>query len=638
MNFPQKLLLPRKAPGPLSASRPQHFSSRAPVSLVARLIGLIPGVSGRPLTELPPSQLNPLFHILNGAERIDPRLLAPKHVLRRIGWRMRINSIRDIGVYRKLLLQNPAELPALRKSLKMRISDFYREPNLFFAIENSVLPVLLKEPSVSGIHALVERDKTGSIAYSLAMLLHLHKQAHRQSSPIHIAAYHANRESETHVDQILYPHLVTMDLSPQCLELFFDTTPEGYRISTPLKKSVLFDARSLDSLSSPNSYDILIASNHQAVDESSRVDMYNTLLKPGGFLFFTPSKHSEKLPAYFDVLDSKTGLYRKRIKKKQQKIASVPSPPAHEAQNKAIKSMVERLENELHATRERLDVTIGEYESTHDALVTQNKKILAVNNRLETVLSLCGVGVLYLDQELCIDMYTGNVAALFGLHKTDIGRPFSHLKSPFQVHLFESAKSAIRSRASMEQERKSKQGVWYRITLSPHIIDDRVAGLVCSFLNITESKREHEWDRFRAKILNRVNDAIIVTNRSGRVTYVNKAAINRFGLYHKKKTGFLLDELYQPAWKSTEAELIAQESLVETGDWSGELYHITPEGKRNRVRVTMHLLEDEAGKEIGRLTVIRDDYEINLAENDALRRIIEDLAERNASFETEEYT
>ena len=161
--------------------------------------------------------------------------------------------------------------------------------------------------------------------------------------------------------------------------------------------------------------------------------------------------------------------------------------------------MVERLETELNATQERLNLTMGEYTTTHDELVNMNqrlqssvqqltlendrvnarcdslhttlanimpahnalkqkhKELISLNTRLETVIALCGTGILYLNKELCIDMYTGDVAPLFGLKKNDIGRPFSDLESPFQINLPESAKSVLRSRTPIESERRTKK-------------------------------------------------------------------------------------------------------------------------------------------------------------------------------------
>ena len=673
MNFSQKMLLPRKAPlSPVPP--PRAYISRSPVSLVARLTGLIPGLSGRPLTELSDSELAPLFNILSNDDRGASEIRHSTFLLRRISWRMRVNDIRDINVYKKSLLKNPAELPTLRKSLRMNISEFFRETDIFFSIEKLVLPALSRGPSSSGVHAFIEQDEHASMAYSLAMLLQFQKQLNRQSYTIRIAAHGENALPEEHAGNILYPHLVTMDLSPQCLNMFFETTSEGYCVKQFLQKSVAFKIGKLEEIAPINSYDIFIASSQSSVPDSSQIDTYHRLMSPGGFLVLNPSRHAKNMSAYFEVVDSKNGIYRKRFRNKK----NIPSPIATQPgknQPEAIASMVERLETQLNATQERLDITMGEYSTTHDELVSMNQKLqssiqqltlekehlnarcdslhttlanvmpaynalkqkhkelISLNSRLETVIALCDMGILYLNQELCIDMYTGDIAPLFGLKKSDIGRPFSHLESPFQINLAESAQSVLRSRTPIELERRTKKGAWYRIKISPYIIYDNVSGVVCSFLDITESKRENEWDRFKGKILNQIQDAIIVTNRTGHVTFINKAAISRFGLYHKKKSGFLIADLYQSVWKSPEAEHVAMEKLIEEGDWSGELYHVTPNGPRKRVRVTIHLLEDDAGKEIGQLTVIRDYLFVDHAENDALRRIIEDLAERNESIE-----
>ena len=688
MNTAQKMLLPRKSLSSrtlLPPIRPFSFTNLA----VARLIGLTPGIPEKVILDLLSSvpsrfELTPFHDLLSGVEGINKLNVNHTHVLRRIGWRMRVNRIHDLESYQAFVAHNPAELPALRKSMSMHISAFFQKPEVFFAIERCVAPVLFTNPSLSGINILVEDCKTGERAYSIAMLLHFLRQEIGHSCTLRVIALSENKKALNQARTGLYPHLVTTDLSPMCLDKFFMASPEGYHINDQLKKSVQFDDRKSEKFAPHQSFDLLITSQKSHQEEAGQIDHYRNLLKPGGFLVFQPANHTEKISAYFDVIEARNGVFRKRIattpnpesitpKRIHPIKPSVSLTPAQE-----IEKMVEKLEKALNTTQERLNLTIDEYESTHDELVDmnhqlqssmvelshendqvqaecnslrstmnslmaankslkqQNEKLQAMNSRMETITSLCGVGILYLNQELCVDTFSSDIAPLFNLKKIDVGRPFSHLESPFQVHLFESAKSVLRSRTSVEQECKNKEGIWYRVHVSPHIQKDNIVGVVISFLDITESKRENEWDRFRAKILNQIQDAIIVTNRSGRVTYLNKAAIDRFGLYHRKKTGFLVDDLYESEWLSSAAEEIARETLNERGDWSGEVYHITPDGKRKRVKVMVHLLEDEAGKEIGQLTVIRNSFEKDLHDNDSLIRIIEDLSERNESFSMED--
>ena len=207
---------------------------------------------------------------------------------------MRVNNIHKLGDYQKLLTRNPAELPTLLKSLKMHISDFFQEPEVFFAIEDAILPKLLLN---SEIRVLAENDEKGYIAYSFAMMLYFLKQERQKSFSLRITAQHRDIKPDNHAGDILYPHLITMDLSPRCLDLFFDATPEGYQVKKVLHKSVILESEKLQNLSNSNGYNLLFAARKQ--QDHSQIEVYYRLLNPGGYLIFKPTVPTEKFVCLF---------------------------------------------------------------------------------------------------------------------------------------------------------------------------------------------------------------------------------------------------------------------------------------------------------------------------------------------------
>jgi len=662
-----------KVSAPVSHDSPYIQSPNG--SAVADLIGLQPGLpietpqqSGQ--IQWAESEREVLDSIvINDSSSLQP---SDSLVLRRVGWRMRVNSIYNFDAYKELLANNPAELPALRKSISMRVSDFFKDPQFFVALEKIVFPRLAHDSRKEGIHALVTNCGAGEEAYSVAMLLEYLKKEHRIAVPLKIIACGKDQDALKKADDGYYPHLITADLAPSCLNMFFNATVEGYKIGQELQKLVHFEPENTEHPSINTKIDLLIASQHLLFqsDEvrNKLIETFHKRIRPGGFLVLNPLSHSDHVLSLFNEVDIELGIYER---KDPHKKAASPSQQKEEKNSHTI----EHLENELEATKERLTSTISDYEHSHDELVdinhglktsvdqlvfekdridaernslqtmvghimkankhlkSQNKQLQAMNQEWGDIISSCGIGILLLNAQLCVKLFTSDIAQIFDINKMDIGRPLSDLKSPFQWNITKAANSVLRTRTSIEREYVSQKDQWYRIKLSPLINQDTVTGILFSFIDVTESKRENEWDRFRASILNQFEDAVIVTNKSGQVTYVNQAAINRFALYHKKKTGYSIEQLYQSICTIQEDTDVILEILEDRGSWSGELYYQSSDGKRKRAQTTIIELKDEAGQLIGHLNIIRDSFRIQQQDNSSLQRIIEDLTDRNEALQ-----
>ena len=194
------------------------------------------------------------------------------------------------------------------------------------------------------------------------------------------------------------------------------------------------------------------------------IETFHRKIRPGGFLVLNPLSHSDHVLTLFEEIDLKLGIYQRKDTTAKRIALIPPSQPEPEKLNTAI----EHLENELLAAKERLSSTIDDYENSHDELVDikhdlrssvdklilerdqveaeknslqemvrtimqankelkrQNKQLHSTNHQWEEVVSLCGIGILFVDAQLCIKMFTPEVATLFGLKKPDMGRPLSH--------------------------------------------------------------------------------------------------------------------------------------------------------------------------------------------------------------------
>jgi chemotaxis protein methyltransferase CheR len=105
---------------------------------------------------------------------IDLHRYKDRCVLRRIAVRQRASGAADLRAYLKLARRDPIERAQLVKALTIHVSQFFRNPTTFRAIETEILPAILAEKGRTGSHALRLWSvgcSCGEEPYSLALLL-----------------------------------------------------------------------------------------------------------------------------------------------------------------------------------------------------------------------------------------------------------------------------------------------------------------------------------------------------------------------------------------------------------------------------------------------------------------------------------
>ena len=149
-----------------------------PAEMPAQLIAYAAhafGKTPRPVSPATPKAedaLKKIFILLRAQTGHDFSQYKQSTVTRRVERRMAVHQIERLDEYVRYLQQTPAEVEALFRDLLIGVTNFFRDPEAFEALEEQVIPRLFAgKPAGALIRVWVPGCSTGEEAYSIAILL-----------------------------------------------------------------------------------------------------------------------------------------------------------------------------------------------------------------------------------------------------------------------------------------------------------------------------------------------------------------------------------------------------------------------------------------------------------------------------------
>jgi two-component system CheB/CheR fusion protein len=113
--------------------------------------------------------LQEIIHILRTATGVDFSLYKTGTIERRVARRMILHKIDSLERYGSYLEQNAIEVAALYQDIFIHVTSFFREPEMFAALQRKVLPKLVaNRPQGEPLRIWVPGCSTGEEVYSIA--------------------------------------------------------------------------------------------------------------------------------------------------------------------------------------------------------------------------------------------------------------------------------------------------------------------------------------------------------------------------------------------------------------------------------------------------------------------------------------
>jgi two-component system CheB/CheR fusion protein len=281
--------------------------------LVAR--GPTPGPETPPEADGP--ELAAVLRLLRDATGVDFTQYKPNTFYRRITRRMVLLQIGTLQDYVRFLASDPAEAQALYQDVLINVTSFFRNPEVFEALQAKVFPALFQDrPLQRPIRVWVPGCSTGEEAYSLAIALAEHAEASGSRVPVQIFATDLNEAVIQKARKGVYPESIARDVTPERLERFFTAVDGHYRVAKTIREQCVFARHNL--LADPpfSQLDLIGCRNFLIYLEPSTqrriVPLLHYALKPDGFLVLGTSETASSYRDLFEVEDARHKIFRSK--------------------------------------------------------------------------------------------------------------------------------------------------------------------------------------------------------------------------------------------------------------------------------------------------------------------------------------
>jgi two-component system CheB/CheR fusion protein len=274
-------------------------------------------------------------------------------------------------------------------------------------------------------------------------------------------------------------------------------------------------------------------------------------------------------------VDARVAVLKKELHAKEEYLQAVNEEL--ETANQELLSSYEKMQpvnEELQSTNEELETSKEEMQSLNEELGTVNNELRQkvtdlsqVNNDMSNLLANTGAGIIFVDRQLNIQLFTPAVTQIINLIPTDVGRPVGDIVSNLADYnrLVADVREVLDSLIPKEVEVLIRSGAWYLLRIRPYrTLENVIEGAVITFTEITEMKKaqatlkESEAQRRLAVVVRDAHDAIMVQDLEGRILAWNQSATRMYGWSEAEALAMNIREM-QPESRRAEVRTWARQ-------------------------------------------------------------------------------
>ena len=182
-----------------------------------------------------------LFRLLRSNTGVDFTFYKKSTVKRRIARRMTVNKVASLNAYLRILERNAAEVDALFEELLILVTEFFRDPEVFEALQKRVIAHILKsKPGDEPLRIWCAGCSSGQEAYSIAICLSESLGDKASARAVQIFGTDASENAIDKARVGIYSKDEVKDVSEERLRRFFKRVNGDYQVNEVLREMCVF--------------------------------------------------------------------------------------------------------------------------------------------------------------------------------------------------------------------------------------------------------------------------------------------------------------------------------------------------------------------------------------------------------------
>jgi two-component system CheB/CheR fusion protein len=261
--------------------------------------------------------LQKIVDLVSQQSGVDFRPYKTSTVLRRVGRRMTANGVTTIEDYARHVEDHPEEAGHLANSLLINVTEFFRDPDAFLFLRNTVIPDIIERARPQGktLRLWSAGCSTGEEAFSLVISVADLLGSELPEWNVRVFATDVDEQAVAFARRALYPPNVVGSLPEDYRARFFERTEQGLRVNKALRQMVIFGSQDIGHGVPFPRIDLVVCRNlliyFRQDQQQGILDLFAYALhQSGGYLFLGKAETARPSRSTFELVNRKYKVYR----------------------------------------------------------------------------------------------------------------------------------------------------------------------------------------------------------------------------------------------------------------------------------------------------------------------------------------
>ncbi len=261
-------------------------------------------------------ELAKIFALLRSAHDVDFAHYKSPTIERRIRRRMALHKVERLRDYIAILGEKPGEIEQLYSDILIRVTSFFRDAAVFTALQQEILPALVRDRGGNPVRIWVPGCATGEEVYSMAIVFQETLSALRLDCQVQVFGTDISDASIERARSGLYTENITAEVSVERLRRYFTKVDGGYRVSKSIRDCCIFARQNLTKDPPFSKVDLISCRNVliylDTVLQRRVMSVLHYALQPKGYLLLGSSETIGNYSDLFAIFNRRYKIYQKK--------------------------------------------------------------------------------------------------------------------------------------------------------------------------------------------------------------------------------------------------------------------------------------------------------------------------------------